>query len=106
MQANVGMFRAETRGLFLCAGVGLINGGGANADSTSRVSCWQESSCLNTFCKDFVEVFKNRIKSPCVWRFSGRSSYKSGCGFDESSKFFNILILWSRFDRHMWPQRK
>ena len=49
VQADVGMFRAETRGLFLFAGVGLINGGGAKADSTSQVSCWQESSCLSTF---------------------------------------------------------
>lgn len=63
--ADVAMFRVETRGLFLFAGVGLINGGGANANSTSRVGCWQESRCLNTFCKDFVEVFKNRV-SPHV----------------------------------------
>lgn len=87
MWADVGMLRVETPRLFLFDGVGLINGGGDNANSTSQVDCWQESWCLNTFCKIFMEVFENRV-SPHVSGFSGRSFHKVGCGFDEASKSF------------------
>lgn len=93
-------------GLFLYAGVGLVVGGEDNENSTSQVDCWQESWCVNTFCKDFVEVFKNRI-SPCV---SGGSVGGLPIRLDVDSmnhqSVFNVLILWSRLDRHMWPQKK
>ena len=89
----------ETRGLVLFAGVGLINGGGANANSTSQGDCWQESWCLNTFCKDFVEVFKNRV-SPHVSRgLVGGLPISLGVDSMNPQSLSNILILWSRLDR-------
>lgn len=106
MWADVGMLRVETTRLFLFDGVGLINGGGDNANSTSQVDCWQESWCLNTFCKNFMEVFENRVSPHVSGGLVGGLPIRLGVDSTNPQSLFNILILWSRLDRHMWPQRK